>query len=134
LLVEIEHIPSPSLKPKSCPSGHPNVVLDSDRDSTLILHERFCATDMPKARTLETKEEDSTNEHESFSFETSHVPHSLVESPGFIVLSTTYFYREDNYPSLLICKLFKMMVIDVFIYHKYYRSCSCNVAPTLQLE
>jgi hypothetical protein len=25
---ETEHIPSPSLKPKMCPSGHPNIVLD----------------------------------------------------------------------------------------------------------
>jgi hypothetical protein len=27
---ETEHIPSPSLEPMSCPSSHPNVVLDSD--------------------------------------------------------------------------------------------------------
>jgi hypothetical protein len=27
LACEIEHIPSSSLEPKSCPSGHPNVVL-----------------------------------------------------------------------------------------------------------
>jgi hypothetical protein len=29
LAYEIERIPSPSLEPKSCPSGHPNIVLDS---------------------------------------------------------------------------------------------------------
>ena len=34
---EIEHPSSPSLKLKTCPSGHPNVVLDNGRGSTLIL-------------------------------------------------------------------------------------------------
>jgi hypothetical protein len=38
---EIERIPSPSLEPKPCPSGHPNVILDSGRDSTLIMHDRY---------------------------------------------------------------------------------------------
>jgi hypothetical protein len=40
LACEAEHIPSPSLEPKSCPFGHPNVVLDSDRDSNR-LHQRW---------------------------------------------------------------------------------------------
>jgi hypothetical protein len=70
LAYETECGPSPSLEPKSCPSGHPNIVLDRGQDSTLIIHERFCAMDMPIAPTLETKEKDSTIEHESFSFET----------------------------------------------------------------
>jgi hypothetical protein len=70
LAYETEHIPSPSLEPKSCPSSHPNVVLNNDRDSKLILHERFCAMDMLIAPTLEIKEKDSIIEHESFSFET----------------------------------------------------------------
>jgi hypothetical protein len=60
LACETERTPSPSLEPKSCPSSHPNVVLDSDQESTLILHDRFCAMDMPKAPTLETEEKDST--------------------------------------------------------------------------
>jgi hypothetical protein len=35
---EMEHSSPPSLKPKSCLSSHPSIVLDSDRDSTLVLH------------------------------------------------------------------------------------------------
>jgi hypothetical protein len=27
-----------SLKPEPCPSGHPNIILHDDRDSTLIMH------------------------------------------------------------------------------------------------
>jgi hypothetical protein len=90
--------------------------------------------DMPKAPALKTKEKDSTNEHKKFSFKTPHVSRSLFESSGFFVHSTTFFYKEDNYPSLLVYKLFRRMVVDVFVYHKYYRSHSCNVALTLQLE
>jgi hypothetical protein len=46
---ETEHLLPTSLKPKPCPSGHPNVILDGGRDSTLIMHngsfdkENFCA-------------------------------------------------------------------------------------------
>jgi hypothetical protein len=40
--------------------------------------------------TLETKRKDSTNEHENFSFETPHVSCSLLESPEFVLLSTTH--------------------------------------------
>ena len=36
---EIEHLSPLSLEPKPHPSGHQNVVLDSGRDSTLILHD-----------------------------------------------------------------------------------------------
>ena len=32
LACETERIPSPSLEPKPCPSGHQNVVLDNGRD------------------------------------------------------------------------------------------------------
>jgi len=133
LACEIERTPSPSLEPKSCPSGHPNIVLDSGRDSTLILHERFCDMDMPKAPTLETEEKDSTIEHESFSFETPHVSCSRLESPEFVVLSTAC-YKEDNHPLLPVSKLFRRMVVDVFVYHKYYKSRFGTVVLTLQLE
>ena len=43
---------SPSLKPKPCPSGHPNVVLNDGKNSMLILHNKSlrnknsCAMDM----------------------------------------------------------------------------------------
>jgi hypothetical protein len=89
--------------------------------------------DMPIAPTLETKEKDSTIEHESFSFETSHVSRSLLESPEFIVLSTTCPYEDPNRFLLLISKLFRKMVVDAYVYHKYSRSRGCTMILTLQL-
>jgi hypothetical protein len=88
--------------------------------------------DMPIAPTLETKEKDSTIEHASFSFETPHVSRSLLESPGFIVLSTTCPYEDPNH--FLLSKLFRKMVVDTYVYHKYSRSHGCTVILTLQLE
>jgi hypothetical protein len=68
LAYETERPLPPSLKLNPCPSGHQNIVLDSGRDSTLILHENFYAMDIPIATTLETKEMNSTDKHENFSF------------------------------------------------------------------
>ena len=52
LSCETECPSPPSLEHKTCPSGHPNVVLDDGQDSTLIVHDvsfkkvNICATDM----------------------------------------------------------------------------------------
>ena len=84
--------------------------------------------DLSKAPTLDTEE------HESFSFETPHVSCSCLESPEFVVLSAACCYEEDNHPSLLVSKLFKRMVVDAFVYHKFCKSRSSTVVLTLQLE
>jgi hypothetical protein len=90
--------------------------------------------DMPKAPTLETEENDSTIKHESFSFETPHFSCSLLEPPKSVVLSTTYSYIDHNHLLILVRKLFKRMVVDAYVYHKYCRSRGCIVVLTLQLE
>jgi hypothetical protein len=120
------------LEPKSCPSDHPNIALDSDWDSTLTRHDRFRAMDMPKAPNLETK--DSTIKHECFSLVTLHFSCSLVESLEFDVLSTTCNYEDPNHLSLLVYKLFRRMVMDAYIYHKYCKSHYCTMVLSLQLE
>ena len=99
---ETERASSPWLKLEPCLSSHQNVVLDSGRDSMLVLHDisfeskNFCAMD--------------------------------------IVLSTTCNYKYPNHLSILISKLFKRMVVDAFVYHKYCKSRSCIVILTLHLE
>ena len=114
---ETEHPSSPSLKHKPCPSSHPN--------------ENFCARDNPLAPTLETEEKDSTIGHERFSFETPHASCSLLEFPKWISLSTTCFHEDHNHISILVCKLFRRMVVDALIYHKYCKSYIFIVALTL---
>jgi hypothetical protein len=84
--------PSPLLKIKQCPSGHPNIILNSGLHSTNVFLENksFYAID--------------------------------------ILLSATSFHEDHNHLSPLVCKLFKRMVVDVFIYHKYCKSRSCTMA------
>ena len=90
--------------------------------------------DIPVASTLETKEMNSIDEHESLSFETPHVSCSLLESLEFVLLKTTCSYEYPNHFLVLLSKLFRRMVVDAFIYHKYCKSHSGIVVLTLQLE
>ena len=48
-----------------------------------------------------------------------------------MLLSTPCPYEEHNHPSLLVSKLFRRMVVNAFIYHKIYNSCSATVALIL---
>ena len=90
--------------------------------------------DIPTASTLETKEMNSTDERESFSFDTPHVSCSLLESLEFVLLKTTCTYEDSNHLLILVSKLFRRMVVDAYVYQKYCRSRGCIVVPTLQLE
>jgi hypothetical protein len=112
--------PSPKLEP--CPSGQHNITLKK---------ENFWAMDKLEAPTLQLKMYDSTNEHESFSFEFLHVSCSLLESLELITLSATCFYEDPNLLLILICKLFKRIVMDAFVYHKFCKSCICTMTLTL---
>ena len=102
LACEIERSSPPSLKPKPCPSSHQNIVLDNDRDSTLILHD--------------------------ISLQNKH-----FYAMGTL-LSATCFHEDHNHLLILVSKLFKRMVVDAFVYHKYCKSHCCTVTLTLQLE
>jgi hypothetical protein len=141
LTYEVECLSPPSYVPKPCPSGHQTVVLDNGRDSTLNLHdisfekENLYAMDILAASTLETKGKDSTDKHESFSFETPHVSCSLLASLEFVLMVPTCSNEDPNLLPILVHKLFRRMVVDAFIYHKYCRSHRCTVVVlTLQLE
>ena len=84
--------------------------------------------------TLELEMNDSTNEHEISSFEFPHVSCSLLASLEMITLSTVCFHEDHNHISLFVYKLFRRMVVDAYVYHKYCRSRGCIVVLTLQLE
>jgi hypothetical protein len=44
------------------------------------------------------------------------------------------FHENHNLISALVCKLFKRMVVDVFVYHKFCKSRESTMVLTLQLE
>jgi hypothetical protein len=63
-------------------------------------------------------------------------PHDIsLQNENFcatdILLSATCFHEDHNHLLIRVSKLFKRMVIDAFVYHKYCKSCSCIVALTL---
>ena len=87
-----------------------------------------------RAPTLELEKNDSTSKHEGFSFETPLISCSLLESLELITLSATCLYEDHNHLLVLICKLFKRMVVDASIYYKYCKSHSSTVVLTLQLQ
>ena len=127
---------SPSLELKTCPSGHLNIIFNSGLESinASLENKNSRAMDIHETLTLESKRRDSINEHESFAFETPRVSCSLSKSPESITLSAKCFYEDCNHLLILVSKLFKRMVVDAFVYHKYCKSRGCTVKPTLQLE
>jgi len=67
-----------------------------------------------------------------------HSTNVFLENKNFcvmdILLSATCFHEDHNHLLILVSKLFKRMVVDAFVYHKYCKSRSCIVVLTLQLE
>ena len=122
---EAERPSSPSLELEPFPSGQHDITLEK---------ENFLAIDKLETSTLELEMNDSTNEHESSSFEFTHVSCSLLASLELITLSATGFYEDPNLLLILVCKHFNRMVVDAFVYHKYCRSHGSIVVLTLQLE
>src|SRR6185312_3528804 len=96
------------------------VVLDHDRDSTMLSHdeslemENRWAMEFCEAPTQESDEKDSTDEHGTIIFET---PCSFSATPESAMV--------------LFCKTFRTLVVDVYVYRKHYRFRGCTVAPIL---
>jgi len=116
------------------PSGPEKVVLDHDRDSTMISHDESLEMENPwamefcEAPTLESDEKDSTDEHGTVIFE---MPCSFNATPESGMLSAPCTHEHYNHLMVLFCKTFRRLVVDVYIYHKYYRFCGCIVALIL---
>jgi hypothetical protein len=51
-----------------------------------------------------------------------------------MLLSTPGPYEDPNHLLILALKLFRRMVVDAYIYHKYCEYRECVVVLTLQLE
>jgi hypothetical protein len=122
---EAEHPSSPLPGLEPCPSGQHDITLEK---------ENLLAMDKLETSTIELEMNNSTNEHESPSFEFSHVSCSVLASLELITLSTICFHEDHRHISLLVYKLFRRMVVDAYVYHKYCRSGGCIEVLTLQLE
>ena len=115
------------------------VVLDHDRDTTMIFHdepletENSWARESSEALTLEFEENNSIEKHGSFIVETS-PPCSFSTPPESGTRCTMNAFASYNLLKALSSKTFVRMVVDAFVYHKHCKFRGCTIALTLQLK
>ena len=124
---------------KPRPTSPHCVVLDHDRDTTMIFHdeplaiENRWATESSEALSLECKESGSIDKHDSFTLE-SPPPCFFSTPPESVACCTTNAFASCNLLKTLSSKTFRRMVVDTFVYHKHYKFRGCTIALTLQLK
>jgi hypothetical protein len=135
---EFKTPPRPPIEFKPLPFGPKKVVLDHDRDSTMISNDESLEMENPwamkfdEAPTLESKEKDSLDEHGSFILEIPQEPCSFIASPESGTLCAPSTHEDYNRLVVLSCKTFRRPVVDAYVYHKHYRFHECSVVLTLQ--
>ena len=81
----------------------------------------FPPIDIHEETTLE--QEDDVDEHGSYFMSISSNPCSHEKSPESIGLSNIATHEIFNPLILSIYKDFERVVVDAYVYHKYYKSC-----------
>ena len=121
------------------PTSPRSVVLDHDRETTLIFHDEPLETENPWAREfsealcLECEKSGSIDEHGSFILE-SPPPCSFSTSPESATCCTMNAFTSCNLLKAPSRKTFRRMVVDTFVYHKHCKFRGCTIALTLQLK
>jgi hypothetical protein len=87
--------------------------------------ENLQATDKLETSTLEDKRKQSAIEHESFSFKIPLYSCSHKESAESCSISVASLCDDHDHLSVLISNMFRRMVVDAYIYHKYCKSRIC---------
>ena len=107
------------------------------RGTTMIFHdeslemEKSWAKEFCEAPTLESEEKDSTNKHGSFTFDIPCKPCSFNATPKSGMLSAPCTHEDYNQLKILFCRIFRRLVVDVYVYRKHCRFCGCTMALTL---
>ena len=134
---EDERSSSPSIECEPLPAGPEYVVLDLYRVTTMIFHnasleiEKQWVTEFCEALTLESNEKDSSHEHGNFTLDITHKPCSFNATPESSMLSAPCTHEDYNHLIVLFCKIFRRLVVDVYVYRKHCRFRGCTVALTL---
>jgi len=84
-----------------------------------------------EAPTLESKENNSLDEHGSFILEIPQEPYSFNDCPESGTLCAPCTHEDYNLLKVLSCKTFRRLVVDVYVYRKHCRFCECSMALTL---
>ena len=89
------------------------------------------ALEFDDAPTLESKEKDSLDEHGSFILEIPQEPCSFNASPESGMLCASSTHEDYNHLKVLFYKIFRRVVVDVFVYCKHCKFCGCTVPQTM---
>jgi hypothetical protein len=139
-LCEDEISSSPSIEFQPLPASPEYIVLNHDRDPTIIIHDESLEMENPwameisEAPTLESEGKDSMDKHGRFILEVPQEPCSFNASPEPTMLCALSTYEDYNHLKVFSCKIFRRLVVDAYVYHKYCKFCGCFVALTLQLK
>ena len=93
----------------------------------------FPPIDIHEETPLEPKKKDNINEHGSYFMNTSSNPCSHEKSLESIGLSNIATHEIFNPLMLPIHKIIERVVVDAYVYHKYYRSCCVNLEIGTQI-
>jgi hypothetical protein len=139
-LCEDKRSSSPSIEFESLPASPEYILLDHDRDPTMISHDEYLEMENPRAMefcealTLESEGKDSIDEHCNFILETPQVSCFFNASPELAMLCAPSTYEDYNHLEALSCKKFRRLVVDAYVYHKHCKFHGCTMALTLQLR
>ena len=67
------------------------------------------------------RKKDSTNEHGSFTFDIPRKPCSFNATPELGMLSAPCTHEDYNQLKVLFCKIFRRLVVDIYVYRKHCR-------------
>ena len=81
----------------------------------------FSPMDIHEETTLELEKKDDIDEHGSYFMNTSSNPCSHEKFPESIGLSNIAIHEIFNPLVLLVHKKFDRVVVDAYVYHKYYK-------------
>jgi hypothetical protein len=90
-----------------------------------IMDEYVWSMGILKGSTLESKKEDHVDEHQSYILEEPQDPRLHEKSLESIFPCATYTYESYTHPMLLFYQILERMVVDAFVYQKYYKARSC---------
>jgi hypothetical protein len=94
---------------------HPSLEEALDKTNSRV-------TNPSKILNIQIGDEDDINEHETYCITTSLNPCSYETSPNSIGLSNPITFEISNPLILSVCKNFKRVVVNAYVYHKYYKS------------
>jgi hypothetical protein len=100
-------------------------LISSFHEKSLEIEDSW-AMESCEAPTLEFIGKDSIDEHSSFILDIPYEPCSHNSSPESAMLSALTTHEGYNHLLILVCKMFRRLIVDAYVYHKHINFCACT--------